>query len=115
MAQGSETATAATLVGSPRAGQAVSHIQRVSKIYVLGELQVQALREVDFDLYQGEFVVLVGPSGSGMSTRLNILGALDAPTSGEVIFYDHHLTAADDRERARYRREHVGLSSRSTT
>ncbi len=109
MEPGSEKAAATPLVESPRVGQAAFHIHRVSKIYVLGEVQVHALRAVEFDLYQGEFVVLVGPSGSGKSTLLNILGALDAPTSGEVIFYDHNLTAADDRERTRYRREHVGF------
>lgn len=75
----------------------------------MGEVEVQALRGVDFDLMAGEFVVLLGPSGSGKSTLLNILGALDAPTNGEVIFYDHNLTQADDKQRTLYRREHVGF------
>jgi putative ABC transport system ATP-binding protein len=64
---------------------------------------------VDLDLYQGEFVVLLGPSGSGKSTLLNILGGLDVPTAGTVRYRDHDLTAAGDAALTRYRREHVGF------
>ncbi|MGC4121006.1 MAG: ABC transporter ATP-binding protein [Myxococcales bacterium] len=70
---------------------------------------MQALRGVDLDLYEGEFVVLLGPSGSGKSTLLNILGGLDVPTSGQVRYRDHDLVGADDRRLTRYRREHVGF------
>jgi putative ABC transport system ATP-binding protein len=70
---------------------------------------VDALRAIDLDLYLGEFVVLLGPSGSGKSTLLNILGGLDIPTSGTVLYRDHDLTAADDAALTRYRREHVGF------
>jgi putative ABC transport system ATP-binding protein len=79
------------------------------KVYRVGEVEVQALREVDLDLYEGEFVVILGPSGGGKSTLMNILGGLDVPTSGEVVFRDHNLTSADDRELTRFRREHVGF------
>ena len=51
----------------------------LSKIYRMGEVAVHALREIDLDIYEGEFVVLLGPSGSGKSTLLNILGGLDSP------------------------------------
>jgi len=61
------------------------------------------------DLYRGEFVVLLGPSGSGKSTLLNILGGLDAASSGSVHFFEHDLTIADDRALTRFRREHVGF------
>jgi putative ABC transport system ATP-binding protein len=64
---------------------------------------------VDLDLYQGEFVVLLGPSGSGKSTLLNILGGLDVPTSGDVQFRDHDLSHEDDSLLTHYRREHVGF------
>ena len=57
----------------------------------------------------GEFVVILGPSGSGKSTLLNILGGLDAPTSGTVVFSDHNLVGAHDRELTQNRREHVGF------
>jgi putative ABC transport system ATP-binding protein len=95
---------------APGAGprEAVFHVHRISKVYRLGEVEVHALRGVDVDLYAGEFVVLLGPSGSGKSTLLNILGGLDVPTSGEVFYRDHQLTAADDRQLTRFRREHVG-------
>ena len=91
------------------ADEAVFHVHKVSKIYRMGEVEIQALREVDLDLYQGEFVVLLGASGSGKSTLLNILGGLDRPTSGEVRYRDHNLTAAGDEGLTRFRREHVGF------
>jgi putative ABC transport system ATP-binding protein len=75
----------------------------------MGEVDVQALRGVDLDLLPGEFVVILGPSGSGKSTLLNILGGLDVPTSGTVRYRDHDLSAADEAELTRYRREHVGF------
>lgn len=78
-------------------------------MYRTGEVEIHALRGVDFDLYPGEFIVLLGPSGSGKSTLLNILGGLDVPSGGEVIYRDHNLTAALERELTQYRREHVGF------
>lgn len=75
----------------------------------MGDVEVHALRGVDLDLFPGEFVVLLGPSGSGKSTLLNILGGLDVPSSGEVFYLDHNLTAAEPAELTRYRREHVGF------
>jgi putative ABC transport system ATP-binding protein len=79
------------------------------KVYEMGEVSVEALRNVDFDLFPGEFVVLLGPSGSGKSTLLNILGGLDVPTSGQVIYQDHDLTTAGEAALTEYRRTHVGF------
>ncbi len=87
----------------------VFHVHGICKVYQMGEVEVHALRAVDLDLYRGEFVVILGPSGGGKSTLLNILGGLDVPTSGDVHFLDHDLTAADDRGLTRFRREHVGF------
>jgi putative ABC transport system ATP-binding protein len=81
----------------------------LTKVYQMGEVQVQALRGVDLDLYAGEFVVLLGPSGSGKSTLLNILGGLDTPTSGSVRYGDHDLSLDDDASMTHYRRSHVGF------
>jgi putative ABC transport system ATP-binding protein len=90
-------------------GQAVFRARGLTKVYRMGDVDVPALRGVDLELYQGEFVVILGPSGSGKSTLLNILGGLDVPTSGEVHFLDHDLTVDDDAELTRFRREHVGF------
>jgi putative ABC transport system ATP-binding protein len=75
----------------------------------MGEVEVNALRSVDLDLYRSEFIVLLGASGSGKSTLLNILGGLDLPTSGTVQFLDHELTSADDAALTEFRRDHVGF------
>ncbi len=81
----------------------------VSKVYRMGQTEVHALRDVSLSLMPGEFVVLLGASGSGKSTLLNILGGLDRPSSGEVHYLDHNLTAASPAELTRFRREHVGF------
>jgi len=83
--------------------------RQVTKVYHMGEVDVHALQGVDLELWPFELVVLLGPSGSGKSTLLNILGGLDVPTSGIVHYLHHELTAADDSELTRYRREHVGF------
>ena len=93
-------------MNAPR--EAVFHVHKISKVYRMGDVEVHALRGVDVDLFAGEFVVLLGPSGSGKSTLLNIIGGLDVPTSGEVLYRDHVLTTAGDAELTRFRREHVG-------
>jgi len=89
--------------------EAVFQARGLTKIYRMGEVQVEALRAVDLDLYRGEFVVILGPSGSGKSTLLNILGGLDAPSAGRVHFFDHELTGAGEAALTRFRREHVGF------
>jgi putative ABC transport system ATP-binding protein len=81
----------------------------LTKVYRMGDVDVHALRGVDLELEEGELVVLLGPSGSGKSTFLNILGGLDRPTSGEIVYLDHRLHDANDRQLTRYRREHVGF------
>jgi putative ABC transport system ATP-binding protein len=75
----------------------------------MGEMDVHALRGVDLALYEGEFMVLLGVSGSGKSTLLNILGGLDVPTTGRVLYRGGELTSATEAELTRYRRYHVGF------
>jgi putative ABC transport system ATP-binding protein len=83
--------------------------REITKIYRMGEVEVQALRGVSLELRESEFVVLLGPSGSGKSTLLNILGGLDVPTSGSVMYRGRNLTTAGERELTMYRRRHVGF------
>ncbi|MCP5277514.1 MAG: ABC transporter ATP-binding protein [Thiobacillus sp.] len=83
--------------------------QGLTKVYRMGEVEVQALRGIDLELHAGELVVLLGPSGSGKSTLLNILGGLDTPSSGEVFYLDRNLSAASEHELTLFRRDHVGF------
>ncbi|MBI1181444.1 MAG: ATP-binding cassette domain-containing protein [Alphaproteobacteria bacterium] len=89
--------------------QPAFHVEGLTKVYDMGEVQVRALRGVDLDLYEGEYVVLLGPSGSGKSTLVNILGGLDSPTEGHVWFRGRDLTLVTDRDLTLYRRNHVGF------
>jgi putative ABC transport system ATP-binding protein len=89
--------------------EVVFRVRGLTKVYVMGEVKVEALRGVDLDIFSGELVVLLGPSGSGKSTLLNILGGLDTATSGVVTYLDHDLTAASEQMLTEYRRHHVGF------
>jgi len=94
-------------ISSPAAP--VLRARGITKVYRMGEVDVIALRGVDFDLFPRELVALLGASGSGKSTLLNILGGLDVPTSGDVGYADHDLAREDDAVLTAYRREHVGF------
>jgi putative ABC transport system ATP-binding protein len=81
----------------------------LTKVYRMGEVDVHALRGVDVELREGEFLVLLGPSGSGKSTLLNILGGLDGPSTGRVLYRGEDLSSADEDMLTEFRREHVGF------
>ncbi len=84
-------------------------LRDLAKVYRMGEVEVHALRQVNLELYEGQFVVLLGPSGSGKSTLLNIIGGLDVPSGGQVLYRDIDLTRADEGALTAYRRQHVGF------
>lgn len=75
----------------------------------MGEVKVQALLPVNLEIYQGELLVILGPSGSGKSTMLNILGGMDIPDSGNVMFGGRDLVRASDNSLTQYRRQEVGF------
>ncbi len=81
----------------------------LTRTYQVGDTEVQALRGIDLKLYRKELVVLLGASGSGKSTLLNILGGLDLPTYGQVMYAGNDLVKASERELTAYRRYHVGF------
>jgi putative ABC transport system ATP-binding protein len=87
----------------------VIHLERVSKTFAMGEVSVQALREVSMEVYEGELLVMIGPSGSGKTSILNIFGGLDTATSGRVWFRGREMTSFTPRELTRYRRDTVGF------
>jgi putative ABC transport system ATP-binding protein len=87
----------------------VFDLQHLTKTYHMGEVEVPALRDVTLTLPESEFVVLLGPSGSGKSTLLNIVGGLDTPTGGRVLYRGSDLTRANEAELTAYRRRHVGF------
>ncbi len=84
-------------------------LEGITKVYAMGEVEVHALRGVDFELNSGEMLVLLGPSGSGKSTLLNILGGLDVPTAGHLFYRGQELPAADRSGLTEFRRAHVGF------
>src|SRR5438445_503101 len=84
-------------------------LQEVTKIYDQGRRKVQALRGVSLRIMPGEFVSVMGPSGSGKSTLLHLLGTLDTPTTGRVLFDGRDLKALTDRQRSLLRRSRIGF------
>ena len=87
----------------------VFQVRGLTKVYEMGEVKVEALRGVDWDLAERELIVLLGPSGSGKSTLLNIMGGLDTATSGRVIYRGQDLTLASEQQLTEYRRYQVGF------
>ena len=81
----------------------------VVKTYKMGEVEIKALDGISFPIEQGEFVVIVGPSGAGKTTVLNILGGMDKPTSGEVLVDGKDISKYTEQELTGFRRDDVGF------
>lgn len=83
--------------------------KNVTKEYNLGDVSIKALAGVDLSIYEGEFVVILGASGAGKSTILNILGGMDLASSGEVFVNGNNITQYDDKKLTTFRAEEVGF------
>lgn len=90
-------------------GEPVYHVRGLARVYGEGEAAVTALAGVDFDLFPGELIVLLGASGSGKSTLLNQLGGLDSPTSGTLHYRGTNLAEFGEAELTQFRRNAVGF------
>ncbi|MCC6489340.1 MAG: ABC transporter ATP-binding protein [Candidatus Hydrogenedentes bacterium] len=101
------TAQGPSITGA--APKAVFRVEGVKKDYRMGEVTVSALREVTLEVYEGEFLVILGPSGSGKSTLLNIIGGIDTASAGRVWYRDDELSAYGEAQLTQYRRHHIGF------
>lgn len=81
----------------------------VKKVYQMGEVEIQALRDATFTVNQGELCVIVGPSGAGKTTLLNILGGMDSLTEGKVFLGDEEVSSFSSRRLTTYRRHDIGF------
>ncbi len=81
----------------------------VKKSYVMGEVTINASDGVNFEINQGEFVVIVGASGAGKTTILNLLGGMDSPTSGTIYVDDTNIAGFDQQQLTKYRRDDIGF------
>jgi putative ABC transport system ATP-binding protein len=84
-------------------------LQKVCRTFIVGDQQVAALRDIDLRIDAGEYISIMGPSGSGKSTMLNMLGLLDRPSSGTYLLDGGDVTALNDEQQARVRREKIGF------
>ena len=89
--------------------QPLIRLKNISKIYKMGDEEVRANDSIDLDIYKGEFVAIVGKSGSGKSTLMNIIGALDVPTSGNYYLGGYDTSSMSDNELAEIRNRMLGF------
>ena len=82
---------------------------KVSKIYQMGEVEIKAIDEMSFSIEKGEFVVILGTSGAGKTTVLNILGGMDSASTGDVLVDGHNIAKYNDDELCEYRRNDIGF------
>jgi putative ABC transport system ATP-binding protein len=84
-------------------------LQNVSKIYQMGEVQVPALSDISVEIYQGEFVAIIGSSGSGKSTMMNLVGCLDTPTHGNIFLKNQDISKLSESDLSTLRGKSVGF------
>lgn len=84
-------------------------LEHVTKVYKMGEVEIRAVDGIDFSIAKGEFVVIVGPSGAGKTTVLNILGGMDTATSGSVLVDKNDIAKYSSKKLIGYRRDDIGF------
>lgn len=89
--------------------ETIINLDKIVKNYYIGSITVEALRSVDIDIKKNEFVAIMGPSGSGKSTLMNLVGALDTPTSGQYILNGTDVSKMDDNRLAEIRNREIGF------
>ena len=87
----------------------ILEMKDICKDYPMGKSTVQVLKNINLEVEEGQYLTIMGPSGSGKTTLMNILGALDRPTEGSVIFDGNELFKMDDKARGQFRRQNVGF------
>ena len=102
-------AAASAPAGAAAAAIPLIRLRGVTKSFGVGEAQFQALKGVDMEIAAGDFVAIMGASGSGKSTTMNILGCLDVPTGGQYLFKGHDVGALSRDQRAMLRRRYLGF------
>ena len=88
---------------------ALISVEKISKIYGMGEIEVHALREVTFEINRGEFIAIMGASGSGKSTFMNIIGCLDRPTKGNYFLDGMDVNKLNKNQLAEFRNTKIGF------
>lgn len=81
----------------------------IKKTFIMGEVEVPVLRGVNLEIFRGELTVVLGASGSGKSTLLNMIGGVDRPSSGQILFDNQDVATYNDKQLTRYRRDNIGF------
>lgn len=89
--------------------EVIVDLKKVKKVYQMGEVQIEALKNIELKVKRGEFIVILGPSGSGKTTLLNLIGGIDSPTEGEIFVNGVDISKFNQNKLTLYRRETVGF------
>ena len=94
---------------SKKRNRPIIRIENVSRVFHVGDSEVHALKDLDIEVYEGEFVSIMGPSGSGKSTAVNLVGCLDLPTKGEIFLDGKNIAHLEESDLAQIRGKKIGF------